>query len=289
MAEIIGLLAELPDLWDFVLGGWDNDSQTSRFSEEGNQEPYIAGLKSLTSKPVVGVGRFTSPDAMVRQIRKGLLDLIGAARPSIADPFLPRKIEEGRIEDIRECIGCNICISGDMTMSPIRCTQNPTMGEEWRRGWHPERIAPKRSDSADPGGGGRAGRAGMRPRPGPAGLSGDPGGSARRARRPGRARMPPAACRRLGPGARPSPAAARQARRMSRSSGRARSMPIRSSTSAIPIWCSPPVAFWRRDGVARYHLESDSHGRGRADPDARRSDGRRSDGRCRARGSVADL
>ena len=147
MAEIIGLLAELPDLWDFVLGGWDNDSQTSRFSEEGNQEPYIAGLKSLTSKPVVGVGRFTSPDAMVRQIRKGLLDLIGAARPSIADPFLPRKVEEGRIEDIRECIGCNICISGDMTMSPIRCTQNPTMGEEWRRGWHPERIAPKLSDS----------------------------------------------------------------------------------------------------------------------------------------------
>ena len=27
-------------------------------------------------------------------------------------------------------------------MSPIRCTQNPTMGEEWRRGWHPERIRP---------------------------------------------------------------------------------------------------------------------------------------------------
>ena len=99
--EMIGLLAELPDLWDFVLGGWDNDSQTSRFGEEANQEPFVAGLKSLTSKPVVGVGRFTSPDTMVRQIRKGLLDLIGAARPSIADPFLPRKIEEGRIDDIR--------------------------------------------------------------------------------------------------------------------------------------------------------------------------------------------
>src|SRR5262249_28722175 len=145
--EVVGLLAELPDLWDFTLGGWDNDSRSSRFAEEGNQEPYIAGLKSLTSKPVVGVGRFTSPDAMVRQIRKGLLDLIGAARPSIADPFLPRKIEEGHPEDIRECIGCNICISGDMTMSPIRCTQNPSMGEEWRRGWHPERIRPRRSDS----------------------------------------------------------------------------------------------------------------------------------------------
>src|SRR6516164_7470433 len=41
-----------------------------------------------------------------------------------------------------------MCISGDMTMSPIRCTQNPSMGEEWRRGWHPERIRPKRSDSS---------------------------------------------------------------------------------------------------------------------------------------------
>ncbi|MFQ5567613.1 MAG: FAD-dependent oxidoreductase, partial [Paracoccaceae bacterium] len=69
-----------------------------------------------------------------------------AARPSIADPFLPRKIEEGRLEDIRECIGCNICVSGDMTMSPIRCTQNPTMGEEWRKGWHPERIRAAGSD-----------------------------------------------------------------------------------------------------------------------------------------------
>ena len=74
-----------------------------------------------------------------------MLDLIGAARPSIADPFLPKKIEEGRIEDIRECIGCNICVAGDFTMSPSRCTQNPSMGEEWRRGWHPERIRAKQS------------------------------------------------------------------------------------------------------------------------------------------------
>ena len=102
-----------------------------------------AGLKALTSKPVVGVGRFTSADTMVRMVTSGVLDLIGAARPSIADPFLPRKIEEGRFDDIRECIGCNICVAGDFTMSPIRCTQNPTMGEEWRRGWHPERIRPR--------------------------------------------------------------------------------------------------------------------------------------------------
>jgi dimethylamine/trimethylamine dehydrogenase len=145
--EAIASMAELPDLWDVTLSGWENDSGTSRFAEEGFQEPYVAGIKKLTAKPVVGVGRFTSPDTMVSQIRRGILDFIGAARPSIADPFLPRKIEEGRIEDIRECIGCNICITGDMTTSPSRCTQNPTMGEEWRKGWHPERIRAKESDA----------------------------------------------------------------------------------------------------------------------------------------------
>ncbi len=145
--EVLGLLGELPDLWDFMVGGWDFDSITSRFADEGAQEAYVRGLKQLTSKPVVGVGRFTSADTMVRMIREGVLDLIGAARPSIADPFLPRKIEEGRWEDIRECIGCNICVAGDFTITPLRCTQNPTMGEEWRRGWHPERIRPRTTDA----------------------------------------------------------------------------------------------------------------------------------------------
>lgn len=145
--DVLGLVGELPDLWDFMVGDWDFDSITSRFAGEGAQEPYVRGLKQLTTKPVVGVGRFTSPDTMVRMIRDGVLDLIGAARPSIADPFLPVKIEEGRLEDIRECIGCNICVTGDALATPIRCTQNPSMGEEWRRGWHPERIRPKGSDA----------------------------------------------------------------------------------------------------------------------------------------------
>jgi dimethylamine/trimethylamine dehydrogenase len=145
--EVIGALGELPDLWDFVPGSWADDSMSSRFGPEGHQEEWVKGLKQLTSRPVVGVGRFTSPDTMVRMIRQGILDFIGAARPSIADPFLPRKIEEGRLDDIRECIGCNICVAGDWTMSPIRCTQNPSMGDEWRRGWHPERLRPRGSEA----------------------------------------------------------------------------------------------------------------------------------------------
>ena len=144
--DIVSLLAELPDLWDVNISDWPYDSAPSRFDGEAHQEPYIDFVKKLTSKPVVGVGRFTSPDTMVSQIKRGVLDLIGAARPSIADPYLPKKIEEGRIEDIRECIGCNLCVASENTVTPLRCCQNPTASEEWARGWHPEHIPAKRSD-----------------------------------------------------------------------------------------------------------------------------------------------
>ena len=137
--DVVEALAELPDLWDVNISGWSEDSASARFSEEGFQLPYTDFVKSVTSKPVVGVGRFTSADLMVSLVKTKRLDLIGAARPSIADPFLPAKIRGDRLEDIRECIGCNICVSMDSYGVPIRCTQNPTISEEWRRGWHPEK------------------------------------------------------------------------------------------------------------------------------------------------------
>ena len=145
--EMLAMMAEMPDLWDINIADYSLEMAPSRFAREGALEPYMRYVRSVTTKPVVTVGRFTSPDTMVAWVKSGLTDLIGAARPSIADPFLPRKIEEGRPEDIRECIGCNVCYSGDSLSVPIRCTQNPTMGEEWRQGWHPETIRPKGSDT----------------------------------------------------------------------------------------------------------------------------------------------
>lgn len=148
LRDFIEMHGDLPDLWDLAQGTWEACSGTSRFVQEGAQEDLVRGIKQLTSKPVVGVGRFTSADAMVRQVRQGVLDFIGAARPSIADPFLPKKIEEGRFDDIRECIGCNICVSGDMTGGISRCTQNTAFMEEWRKGWHPERVRAKGASSS---------------------------------------------------------------------------------------------------------------------------------------------
>ncbi len=117
------------------------DAGGSRFRNSDWTRPFVNQVKSVMGDiPVVNNGRFTSPDDMIGVINSGQCDIIGAARPSIADPFLPRKTEEGRPEDIRECIGCNMCVSKFQQNGQIYCTQNATTMEEYRRGWHPEKF-----------------------------------------------------------------------------------------------------------------------------------------------------
>src|SRR5690606_29744390 len=78
--DAFGLLAELPDLWDLTVPDYGIEMGTSRFVKEASFLDSIGHAKSLTSKPVVAVGRFTSPDTMAQAIRAGHQDLIGAAR-----------------------------------------------------------------------------------------------------------------------------------------------------------------------------------------------------------------
>ena len=144
--EFIELADHLVDFWDLQAGGWvaaewaGDDAVPSRFGGEFTHRKYIEAVRGATRKPIAAVGRFTNPDTMAEAIRSGVIDIIAAARPSIADPFLPQKIEQGRYDEIRECIGCNICASRFAQGAPIVCTQNATLGEEFRRGWHPERF-----------------------------------------------------------------------------------------------------------------------------------------------------
>jgi dimethylamine/trimethylamine dehydrogenase len=141
--RFIEALDDLVDFWDINIGtlNWGEDAGSSRFFKMNHQSPYTRVAKQVSKKPVSNVGRFTDPDVMLEAINSGQCDIIGAARPSIADPFLPKKIEEGRFDDIRECIACNICVSRwEQGGPPIWCTQNATSGEEYRRGWHPEKF-----------------------------------------------------------------------------------------------------------------------------------------------------
>jgi len=142
MLEFVTLIDPLVDLFDVTVGSWPEDSGTSRYYPEGHQLPWTGRVREATAKPIVGVGRYTNADQMAQVIRSGALDLIGAARPAIADPFLPTKIAEGRLDDVRECTGANVCIMREENFGHIGCIQNPTAGEEYRRGWHPEAVPP---------------------------------------------------------------------------------------------------------------------------------------------------
>jgi dimethylamine/trimethylamine dehydrogenase len=150
--KFIELADPLVDVWDVNVGDiaeWGEDAGPSRFYRQGHQLPWQKFVKEVSKKPVLGVGRFTDPEKMAEIIRSGQMDIIGAARPSISDPFLPQKIKEGRIDDIRTCIGCNVCISRwEIGGPPMICTQNATAGEEFRRGWHPEKFPKKGSDDS---------------------------------------------------------------------------------------------------------------------------------------------
>jgi dimethylamine/trimethylamine dehydrogenase len=140
--EFVRLADPLVDLWDVNAGSWPIDSGTSRYFPQGHQLPFTGRVREATGKPIVSVGRFTDADTMAALVRSGTIDLIGAARPAIADPFLPNKIAEGRLDEIRECTGSNVCILKEETFLHLGCVQNPTAGEEHRRGWHPELFPP---------------------------------------------------------------------------------------------------------------------------------------------------
>ena len=180
------------------------------------------GLKGLTSKPVVIVGRYTSPDTMVRLVKSGITDFIGSARPSIADPFLPAKIEEGRLDDIRECIGCNICVVGglDGGAHPLHAELVDGRGVAARLA--PRAHPPQGVRREGAGGRRRPGRAGGRTVARPAWLRGGAHRGHPRAWWPGGPRGPPARVGGVGPCGRPPGAAARQAAERAWSRWRAR-------------------------------------------------------------------
>lgn len=145
--DFVRLADDLVDLWDVNVGShmtMASDMGPSRFFREGWQLEWTGKVRSVTDKPIVGVGRLSNPDRMAEIVRSGVLDLIGAARQSIADPFFPQKVREGRLDEIRECMGINACTSR-WAGGQLGCAQNATAGEEYRRGWHPERFSTARN------------------------------------------------------------------------------------------------------------------------------------------------
>jgi 2,4-dienoyl-CoA reductase-like NADH-dependent reductase (Old Yellow Enzyme family) len=103
--------------------------------------PLAAAIKPHVDIPVFTTGRVTDPRLAEAIIATGKADMIGMTRAHIADPDIVRKLEQGRVDDIRPCVGANICINRVQDGGPLRCFHNPEAARE--HAWGPETPATK--------------------------------------------------------------------------------------------------------------------------------------------------
>ncbi len=106
------------------------------FLPRGCNAFLAAEIKKHVKTPVATVGGFNSPEMMEEFLASGQADVIAVARQFLADPFFPRKIQEGKEDEVRPCIRCNHCMSLDfpsytgIANGNVRCSVNPTFGKE---------------------------------------------------------------------------------------------------------------------------------------------------------------
>jgi len=92
---------------------------------------YLAEeVKRVVSIPVIAAYRINDPVLANDIVARGRADLVGMARALIADPELPRKSKEGRLDEIRPCISCCRCLDTELDRKPVTCSVNPRAGRE---------------------------------------------------------------------------------------------------------------------------------------------------------------
>jgi N,N-dimethylglycine/sarcosine dehydrogenase len=103
----------------------------SSYAPHGVYLPLVRGFREALRAPVIYAGRIVHPAEGESVLADGVADLVGMTRAIIADPEMPRKAAEGRLEDIRLCVGANEgCIGRLYQGLPIECVQNPSVGRE---------------------------------------------------------------------------------------------------------------------------------------------------------------
>jgi len=98
---------------------------------EGYADDAVAAVRRATGLPAVAFGRIVSPGHASSLLERGAADLIGMCRQLLADPDWPRKVAEGRADEIRPCVHCNQeCVGRLVRDLPISCVHNPAAGRE---------------------------------------------------------------------------------------------------------------------------------------------------------------
>ena len=135
--EAVAHLAEHCDVDYFGIGNGDYDSldllMPTLDYEPGFGVPFANAVKqAVPDAVVIAEGRITRPEVGERALADGSCDLVGMTRAQIADPDLVRKAAAGEDDEIRECVGLNVCVARRLRKFPIACVQNPDAGFELR-------------------------------------------------------------------------------------------------------------------------------------------------------------
>lgn len=91
---------------------------------------YAAAIKELVNVPAITVGRINDPLLAESILQEGKADLVAMGRALIADPELPKKAREGRLDDIRKCTACENCNMRVREGLRLGCAINAAAGEE---------------------------------------------------------------------------------------------------------------------------------------------------------------
>jgi 2,4-dienoyl-CoA reductase-like NADH-dependent reductase (Old Yellow Enzyme family)/thioredoxin reductase len=98
--------------------------------EQGWEREYSRAFKTVSSKPVLMVGRVSSPEIAEDLLESGDADAILLSRQMIADEQWLTKVKQGREKDIRRCVAANYCWRSVVRGSRVQCAYNPVVGRE---------------------------------------------------------------------------------------------------------------------------------------------------------------
>jgi 2,4-dienoyl-CoA reductase-like NADH-dependent reductase (Old Yellow Enzyme family)/NADPH-dependent 2,4-dienoyl-CoA reductase/sulfur reductase-like enzyme len=113
------------------------------FMEKACLSKYAGKIKQALNVPIMTVGRINDPLIADELIEKGMADLVCIGRGLLADPEMPKKAKEGRLEDIRRCIACNTCMESIFRRGRVECLVNPVLGREKEMAFHPAKTRKK--------------------------------------------------------------------------------------------------------------------------------------------------
>lgn len=121
----------LIDFFNVVYGRMDTkmslviNSMPGMFMPSAPWLNKAAAFKRAVQLPVFHAGKIADLATARYAVAEGLIDMVGMTRAHIAEPHLVKRIEAGREDEVRPCVGASLCRNQKAT-----CIHNPATARE---------------------------------------------------------------------------------------------------------------------------------------------------------------